>query len=29
MELVIKLPPSMMAQLWMGTDFSNDNIVNE
>lgn len=28
-ERVIKLPPSMMAQSWMGTDFSNDDLVRE
>ena len=28
-ERVIKLPPSMMAQSWMGTDFSNDDLVKE
>ncbi len=26
-ERVIKLPPSMMAQSWMGTDFTNDDLV--
>jgi len=28
-EKVIKLPPSMMSQSWMGTDFSNDDLVRE
>ncbi|MBU3713662.1 MAG: outer membrane lipoprotein-sorting protein [Ferruginibacter sp.] len=28
-EKVIKLPPSMMSQSWMGTDFSNDDLVKE
>ncbi len=23
---VIKLPPSMMSQAWMGSDFSNDDL---
>lgn len=27
-ERVVKLPPSMMAQSWMGTDFTNDDLVN-
>ena len=26
-ERSIKLPPSMMMQSWMGTDFSNDDLV--
>lgn len=26
---VIKLPPSMMASSWMGSDFSNDDLVKE
>jgi len=26
-ERVIKLPPSMMMQSWMGTDFTNDDLV--
>lgn len=26
-EKIIKLPPSMMAQSWMGTDFTNDDLV--
>ncbi|HLX90930.1 MAG TPA: outer membrane lipoprotein-sorting protein [Puia sp.] len=26
-ERAIKLPPSMMAQSWMGTDFTNDDLV--
>jgi Outer membrane lipoprotein-sorting protein len=29
LEKVIKLPPSMMSQSWMGTDFSNDDLVKE
>ena len=28
-ERSVKLPPSMMMQSWMGTDFSNDDLVNE
>jgi outer membrane lipoprotein-sorting protein len=28
-ERVVKLPPSMMSQSWMGTDFSNDDLVKE
>ncbi len=28
-ERNIKLPPSMMMQSWMGTDFTNDDLVNE
>lgn len=28
-ERTIKLPPSMMSQSWMGTDFSNDDLVKE
>lgn len=28
-ERTIKLPPSMMAQSWMGTDFTNDDLVNQ
>lgn len=28
-ERIIKLPPSMMSQSWMGTDFSNDDLVKE
>ena len=28
-ERVIKLPPSMMSQSWMGTDFTNDDLVEE
>ena len=28
-ERSIKLPPSMMSQSWMGTDFSNDDLVKE
>jgi len=29
LERNIKLPPSMMSQSWMGTDFSNDDLVKE
>ena len=29
LERVIKMPPSMMSQSWMGTDFSNDDLVRE
>ncbi len=29
LERVIKLPPSMMSQSWMGTDFTNDDLVRE
>jgi outer membrane lipoprotein-sorting protein len=28
-DRLIKLPPSMMSQSWMGTDFSNDDLVRE
>lgn len=28
-ERSIKLPPSMMGQSWMGTDFTNDDLVKE
>jgi len=28
-ERTIKLPPSMMSQNWMGTDFTNDDLVKE
>ena len=28
-ERTIKLPPSMMAQSWMGSDFTNDDLVRE
>ena len=28
-ERNVKLPPSMMMQSWMGTDFNNDDLVNE
>lgn len=28
-ERSIKLPPSMMSQNWMGTDFTNDDLVQE
>jgi len=26
---LIKLPPSMMSQSWMGSDFTNDDLVNQ
>lgn len=29
LERTIKLPPSMMNQSWMGTDFTNDDLVKE
>lgn len=29
LERHIKLPPSMMTQSWMGTDFTNDDLVKE
>lgn len=29
LERHIKLPPSMMSQAWMGTDFTNDDLVKE
>ena len=29
LERSIKLPPSMMTQSWMGTDFTNDDLVKE
>ncbi len=29
LERTIKLPPSMMSQSWMGTDFANDDLVKE
>lgn len=29
LERNIKLPPSMMTQSWMGTDFTNDDLVKE
>jgi hypothetical protein len=29
LERTIKMPPSMMSQSWMGTDFSNDDLVKE
>lgn len=29
LEKMIKLPPSMMTQSWMGTDFTNDDLVKE
>ena len=28
-ERTIKMPPSMMSQSWMGTDFTNDDLVKE
>ncbi|MCB0401952.1 MAG: outer membrane lipoprotein-sorting protein [Flavobacteriales bacterium] len=28
-ERIIKMPPSMMMQNWMGTDFTNDDLVKE
>jgi hypothetical protein len=28
-ERNIKMPPSMMSQSWMGTDFTNDDLVKE
>ena len=28
-ERVIKIPPSMMTQSWMGSDFTNDDLVKE
>jgi negative regulator of sigma E activity len=28
-EKIIKIPPSMMAQSWMGSDFTNDDLVKE
>ena len=28
-ERSIKLPPSMMMQSWMGTDFTNDDLVSQ
>ncbi len=28
-ERVIKIPPSMMSQAWMGSDFTNDDLVKE
>lgn len=28
-ERIIKLPPSMMTQNWMGTDFTNDDLVQQ
>lgn len=28
-ERIIKLPPSMMTQNWMGTDFTNDDLVKQ
>jgi outer membrane lipoprotein-sorting protein len=29
LEKSIKLPPSMMSQSWMGTDFTNDDLIKE
>jgi outer membrane lipoprotein-sorting protein len=29
LQRTIKLPPSMMSQSWMGTDFTNDDLVKE
>jgi outer membrane lipoprotein-sorting protein len=29
LERSVKLPPSMMSQSWMGTDFTNDDLVKE
>ncbi|MCU0367823.1 MAG: outer membrane lipoprotein-sorting protein [Cyclobacteriaceae bacterium] len=29
LERTIKMPPSMMSQSWMGTDFNNDDLVRE
>lgn len=28
-EQTVKIPPSMMGQPWMGSDFANDDLVNE
>ncbi len=28
-ERIIKMPPSMMAQSWMGSDFSNDDLIRQ
>jgi len=28
-ERTVKMPPSMMSQSWMGTDFTNDDLVKE
>ncbi len=28
-ERMIKIPPSMMMQSWMGSDFTNDDLVKE
>jgi len=28
-ERVVKIPPSMMTQAWMGSDFTNDDLVKE
>jgi len=29
LERTIKLPPSMMTQSWMGTDFTNDDLIKQ
>ena len=28
-EKIVKIPPSMMMQAWMGSDFTNDDLVKE
>ena len=28
-ERIVKIPPSMMLQPWMGSDFTNDDLVKE
>ena len=28
-DRIIKMPPSMMMQSWMGSDFTNDDLVNQ
>ena len=28
-ERMIKIPPSMMMQSWMGSDFTNDDLINQ
>jgi len=28
-ERMIKIPPSMMLQSWMGSDFTNDDLIKE
>ena len=28
-DRVIKIPPSMMSQSWMGSDFTNDDLIKE